>query len=351
MGYDGFINLYEGITTQEERTMPTFCTKCGTTIPDGIAVCPQCSTPVSVPQQAAQPQAVQPQAQAPVQPQAAVPPMQQPMYQAPAGQPYPNQPYPQQGYPQAPYPQQGYPQQPYPNQPYPQQGYPQQGYPQQPYPGYAYPAPYPKAPSPNAPDTNFGKFFSDFFSSPTDAINDRVTPNFWLLGLLSMAALMILDFIIALINYDSAMSYLNDKYSGGKVALCTLLVDASSLAALIVLVMLFSAAFKLKSLNFLSSLSLSGMALLITFPCNLIGFLNDKIVRAIDEKGEFISISPAITILGIVFAGIVLYAYAQKHNDPQAKKSKPMWFTFCTIASYYTANLFFSWMFQKMFFT
>ena len=104
--------------------MPTFCTKCGTTIPDGIAVCPQCSTPVSVPQQAAQPQAVQPQAQAPqAQPQAAVPPMQQPMYQAPAGQPYPNQPYPQQGYPQAPYPQQGYPQQPYPNQPYPQQRY------------------------------------------------------------------------------------------------------------------------------------------------------------------------------------------------------------------------------------
>ncbi|MBR6254598.1 MAG: hypothetical protein IKR22_04090 [Clostridiales bacterium] len=333
--------------------MSTFCPKCGMPVPDGIYICSQCGTSLGDVTQAvsplmmnqnAQAQAPKPQPQAP-QPQ----PQPQPQVQAQA--PYPQQPYPQAGHPQPGYPQTGYPQQGYPQQPYPQTGYPQQ-----PYPGYGYPGypgtTFPAAPSKNKPDTNFGKFFSDFFKSPTDAINSRVTPNFWLLGLISLGAYILMSFLIELIEYDSDMKYyLGNKYSAGSVSFCNLLTTTCSMAVLVLLIMLFSAAFKIRSLDFLSSLSLTGMVMIFAFPCTLVGYLNTKIMKALDEHSKFISASNAIITLIIVFAAIALFAYAERNRKPQEKKSKTVWFTMCTLGCFLVSELFITWVFKKIFFS
>ena len=306
--------------------MSTFCPKCGTAIPDGTFACPMCQTPVAAAPQA-QPQ--QPVDQAPVAPQQ--------QFQQPAAQA-----------PQAPYPQQQYPQQQYPQQPYPQQGYPQQ-----PYPGYGYPAaPVPAVPSQNKPDTNFGQFFKDFFESPTDTLINRATVPNWLIGLLSMGLFAILEFFIQLIEYDSNMKYISKKYSAASMSFCTLLTDIFALASLILLVMIFSSLFKVKKLDFLSSVSVAGISMIFAFPCTLVAYLNTKLVNAIDKDRKFISISSSITVISTVFISIALYAFAKHYLEEQGNKKKitPIWFSICTIASYSVAATFFGWLFSKIFF-
>ena len=62
-----------------------FCKNCGSTIPDGSAVCPFCSSPQepAAPQQPAQPEYQQPQYQQPAQPDYQQNAYQQPAYQQP----------------------------------------------------------------------------------------------------------------------------------------------------------------------------------------------------------------------------------------------------------------------------
>ena len=275
--------------------MSFFCPKCGTQLPDGANVCSNCGTPIGA---------------APVAPQ-----------QAPAA--------PQQA------PQAYDPNAQYAQQPYPQQGYPQQGYPQAPY------GAVPVAPKQPANfDLNVGGFFGDFFKSPLDAVNSRAQQKFWLMALIFSGAYAILQFILSLIDH---------KTKAAQFGFYTLLTEIFSIAAFALIVMLFASAFKIKKLDFLSSLSLIGLPFAFRFACRLCEFLNTKIMDAIDKKGEFFSISTIIAAIGIYFFVLVLFDFAQTANPGNVTKTKALIFAILCVVCFLVVYKFFDWMFFKIF--
>lgn len=300
--------------------MSIFCPKCGTQLPDGAFACSQCGTPVG--------------GQAPQQPQPAPQPVQQvPQPVQPAPQPV--QQVPQQPVYQAPVDPNQIPQG-YPQQPYPQQGYAQPGYPQQPMYGYPVPAPAPKGPGPNM---DIPGFFKDFMASPAEAVASRAKNVFWLMGLISLGAYILFEFITTLIDAE---------YKAASQAFCVLLTSAFSLASLIVLIMLFTMVFKIKKLDFISSLSLTGLAMVLAFPCELIAYINTKLYRAMDMN--FFSISGSISAIAVAFATIAIYHYAKNNNEVAEKKASPVFFTLLTLFCYNVCSQFWGWMFFKIFF-
>ncbi|MCR5274751.1 MAG: zinc ribbon domain-containing protein [Clostridiales bacterium] len=275
--------------------MSFFCPKCGTQLPDGANVCSNCGTPIGA---------------APVAPQ-----------QAPAA--------PQQA------PQAYDPNAQYAQQPYPQQGYPQQGYPQAPY------GAVPVAPKQPANfDLNVGGFCGDFFKSPVDAVTSRGTQKYWLMALIFAGSYAILEFILALIDHKS---------KAAKWGFYTLLTDIFAIAAFVVIIMLMTAAFKIKKMDFLSSLSLIGLPFALMFACRLVEFLNTKIYTNIDKKGDFFSISSIIAAIGIYFIVIMLYDFALNANPGAVSKGKAVLFAIVCVALYLLLFKFFDWMFYKIF--
>lgn len=275
--------------------MSFFCPKCGTQLPDGANVCSNCGTPIGA---------------APVAPQ-----------QAPAA--------PQQA------PQAYDPNAQYAQQPYPQQGYPQQGYPQAPY-GAA-----PVAPKQPANfDLNVGGFFGDFFKNPIDAVTSRATQKFWLMALIFGGAYAILEFILSLIDH---------KHKAAQFGFYTLLTDIFAIATFVVIVMLFTSVFKIKKMDFLSSLSLVGLPFALMFACRLVEFLNTKIMSNVDKKGDFFSISSIISAIAIYFIVIMLYDFAMNANPGAISKGKALIFAIVCVALYLIAAKFFDWMFFKIF--
>lgn len=123
-----------------------------------------------------------------------------------------------------------------------------------------------------------------------------------------------------------------------------------SSGVLVLLVMMFSSAFKIRSLDFLSSLSLSGLSMIFAFPCTVIAYINTKIMNALDENQKFISISSSILAITTVFLSIALFAYATQNQKPGDKRHKPVWFTICTVGCYSVCELFIVWLFNKIFF-
>jgi len=270
--------------------MSFFCPKCGTQLPDGANVCSQCGTPIGAPAP-----------QAPVQ--------------------------------QAPVAPQGYD----PNAQYAQQPYPQQGYPQAPY-GVAPVAAAPKQPA-NF-DLNVGGFFGDFFKKPIESVTSRATTKFWLMGLIFAGAYALLEFILALVDH---------KHKAAQWGFYTLLSDIFAIAAFVCIVMLLSSAFKIKKLDFLSSMSLVGLPFALTFACRLVEFLNTKLYEAIDKKGDFFSISSIIAAIALYFMIIVLYDFAISANPGVISKTRALMFALVVIICYLLAVKFFGWMFWKIF--
>ena len=279
--------------------MSFFCPKCGTQLPDGATVCTNCSTPIGA------------APQAPVAPAAAP---------APAA--------PQQA-PQAFDPNAQYAQQPYPQQPYPQQGYPQAP--------YGAPVAAPKQPA-NF-DLNVGGFFGDFFKSPIDAVNSRAEKKFWLMGLIFAGAFALLNFILALIEY---------KYKKAQTGFAFLFTDICAIALFVIAVMLFPSVFKVKKMDFLSSLALTGLPFAMFFACKLLSYLNDKIMNAADKNYKFISISNAIWMIAFFFVVICLYEFAKTAN-PTISKTSALLFAVLSVVCFMVATDFCKWLFCKMF--
>lgn len=273
--------------------MSFFCPKCGTQLPDGANVCSQCGTPIGAPAPVA------PQQAAPVAPQ-----------QAPVA--------PQQAYdPNAQYAQQPYPQAPY---------------------GAPVAAPAPKQPA-NF-DLNVGGFFGDFFKSPLDAIETRIQQKFWLMAVIFGGAYAILNFIIALIDH---------KAKPAKWAFASLLTDCFTIAAFAVIILLFASAFKIKKLDFLSSLAFAGLPFVLMFACRLVEYLNTKLYSNIDKKGDFFSISSIIAAIALYFIVVLLYDFAMNANPGAVTKTRALMFALVVIACYLLADKFFYWMFYKIF--
>lgn len=259
-----------------------FCTKCGFQVPDGSATCTNCGAPLTAPEAPAVPT---PAAPAPEVAPVAPAPAQAPVVQT-------------------------------------------------------LPVAAPAASAASNIDMNFGAFMKDLFSNPVDAVTSRAKAPFWVLGVICAGVFAVLQFILALIDFE---------YKTAQWGFYYLLTEIFAFAGLALFTMLFTSVFKIKKLDFLSSVSLAGLAYCFMAPARLIAFINTKIYNAIDIN--FFSISSIFTSIATLFVVICLYDFAINNKDAAKGKVNAFLFTICTMAGYYLTDLFFSWMFTKMFFS
>ncbi|MBO4495795.1 MAG: zinc ribbon domain-containing protein [Clostridiales bacterium] len=266
-----------------------FCSKCGTQVPDGSVSCSNCGAPLSAPNAAP---AAAPVAPAPA-PVAPAPAPVQPVQQAPAA-------------PVA----------------------------------VAPVAVAPVAAAPKAPsniDLDVGGFFKDFFANPIDAVLSRAKPSGWLLGLICAGCFALLEFILTIINYKTKVA---------QHAFCEFFVVIAYLAALMGILTLFTRLFGLKPLSFLSSIALVGLARMPMIAMRLLAFINTKIYIAMDIN--FFSISSIFTQIATIFMILCIYEYALNNKENKSKVTC-LWFTLASMAAFYFADSFASWMFYKLF--
>ena len=261
-----------------------FCTKCGFQVPDGSATCTNCGAPLTAPEA--------PAAQAPVAPVPEAAPV------APAAAPAP-----------APAVQ-------------------------------TLPVAAPVASAAKDIDMNFGAYMKELFSNPVDAVTSRAKSSFWVLGLICAGAYAVLQFILALIDFD---------YKTAQWGFYYLLTEIFAFAGLALFAMLFTSVFKIKKLDLLSSVALTGLAYTFMAPARLLAFINSKIYNAMDIN--FFSISSIFTSVATIFLIMCIYDYALNNKDAAKGKINAFLFTICTMAGYYLTDLFFGWMFQKIFFS
>ena len=184
-------------------------------------------------------------------------------------------------------------------------------------------------------------FMGDFFKSPIDACTSRAESMHWLLGLTFAGGFAILSFIFTLINFKD--------YEPAKFGFCDLFTQLCAIAGFVLFTLLFSKAFKLtKKLDFLSSLSLVGLAFMPYCAGRLVAFLNTKLYEGIDIS--FFSISSIFTSCAVLFIAVTLYDFAMENRSDKTTKVPALLFVICSMAGYYLSDLFFNWMWTKMFF-
>ena len=160
------------------------------------------------------------------------------------------------------------------------------------------------------------------------------------MALIFAGSYAILEFILSLIDH---------KHKAAQFGFYTLLTDIFAIATFVVIVMLFTSVFKIKKMDFLSSLSLVGLPFALMFACRLVEFLNTKIMSNVDKKGDFFSISSIISAIAIYFIVIMLYDFAMNANPGAISKGKALIFAIVCVVLYLIAAKFFDWMFFKIF--
>ena len=148
---------------------------------------------------------------------------------------------------------------------------------------------------------------------------------------------VLLEFILALIN---------NSHKIAQYAFCSFFTEIGIIAALMGIITLFTKLFGLKPLSFLSSVALVGMARMPMIAMRLLAFINTKIYVAMNIN--FFSISSIFTSIATIFMILVIYQYALKNKENKSEVTC-LYFTLATMAAFYFADSFCSWMFYKLF--
>jgi hypothetical protein len=150
---------------------------------------------------------------------------------------------------------------------------------------------------------NVSSFFKDYFKNPIEAVATRAKDSFWLLGLISIGAYILVHFFVSLFSgYEGYIA----QYAFG-----TLFIDLICFAALIFGVFLFASAFKLNKLSLPSTVALTGLALLPLVPVYLVGLLFDKLI-------EGASVTTVLFTIAFIFAAIILYSQIREASNDVA---------------------------------
>lgn len=141
--------------------------------------------------------------------------------------------------------------------------------------------------------SKIGAFFKEYFKSPVTAVSSRSTNEYWLWGLISISAYLLINFFVSLIGIGSIREF---GYQFGYF-----IGDIVRFATLIFAYFLFQSVFKLKKKSLTAIISAVGLAFLPILPVYLIGL-------AIDRIFQYSSILQGLLIAVYVVAGIILFS-------------------------------------------
>ena len=146
-------------------------------------------------------------------------------------------------------------------------------------------------------------FFKEYFKSPVTAVSSHATHEFWLWGLISVSAYLLLHFLISIIGVGSIRGFgLQFGY---------LIGDIVRFATLVFGYFLFQGVFKLKKKSLTAVIALVGLAFLPILPVYLVGMALDRIFT-------YSSILSAFFTAVYVFAGIIMYSELKESSEDKS---------------------------------
>lgn len=158
---------------------------------------------------------------------------------------------------------------------------------------------------PQSSDTGskISAFFKEYFKSPITAVSSHATHEFWLWGLISVSAYLLLHFLISLIGFGSIRGFgLQFGY---------LIGDIVRFATLVFAYFLFQGVFKLKKKSLTAVIALVGLAFLPILPLYVVGLALDRILI-------YSSILSALFTAVYVFAGIIMYSELKESSEDKS---------------------------------
>lgn len=148
--------------------------------------------------------------------------------------------------------------------------------------------------------SKIGAFFKEYFKNPITAVASHAKQEFWLWGLISLCAYLLIHFLISLVGISQFIGF---GYQFGYF-----IGDIARFATLIFAYYLFQGVFKLKKKSLTSIIAAVGLAFLPILPVYLVGLIFDRIFT-------YSSIMSGLMTAVYVVAGIILYSELKESSD------------------------------------
>lgn len=151
--------------------------------------------------------------------------------------------------------------------------------------------------------SKLGAFFKEYVKSPVTAVASHAKSEFWLWGLLSLAAYLLIHFLISLSGIHS--------FRGVGYQFGYFVANIVRFATLILAYYLFQSVFKVKKKSLTSVIAVVGLAFLPLLPLYLLGLVFNGIIN-------YSNILSGLMMVAYTVAGIILYSELKESSDDKS---------------------------------
>lgn len=228
-------------------------------------------------------------------------------------------------------------------------------------------APRQKPKSANGFAYDIGGFLSGFLKDPINSCTDRATSDNFLLGLTFPAFILAINLLSCWIFKENA-AYFNlltgfwpntdSRYFAGLVtksggfgfwrSIITVFVDFFAFGTMILFVFFAYGLFKVKRVDFLSTVSWISLALFPYSILNLVSWIWTAIYYH-SQSSALINISPILKTFGFVFFIVCLYDFFFDNLKPKGTQKHAMRFVVFTCAVFTFCEIFYGFILGKAF--
>ena len=214
---------------------------------------------------------------------------------------------------------------------------------------------------------DLGGFLSGFLKDPINSCTDRAKSEHFLLGLTFPALILGINLLLCWLFKENA-AYFNlltgfwpntdSRYFTGLVtdaggfgfwrSIITVFVDFFAFGAMVVFIFLAYGLFKVKRVDFLSTVSWVGLALFPYSVLNLVSWIWTEIYYH-SQSSALINISPVLKTFGIAFFIVCLYDFFFDNLKPKGTQKHAMRFVVMTCVVFSFCEIFFGFILGKAF--
>lgn len=214
---------------------------------------------------------------------------------------------------------------------------------------------------------DIGGFLTGFIKDPINSCTDRATGEHFLLGLTFPAFILAINLLSCWIFKENA-AYFNlltgfwphtdSRYFTSLVtdaggfgfwrSIITVFVDFFAFGTMVIFVFLAYGLFKVKRVDFLSTVSWIGLSLFPYSILNLVSWIWTAIYYH-SQSSALINISPILKSFGLVFFIVCLYDYFFDNLKPKGTQKNAMRFVVMTCALFTFCEIFYGFILGKAF--
>ena len=215
-------------------------------------------------------------------------------------------------------------------------------------------------------DYDIGGFLSGFLKDPINSCTDRAQSHHFLLGLTFPAFILLINLLSCWIFKKNA-AYFNlltgfwpntdsryffalgvSQNFGFWRSIITVFVDFFAFASMVLFVFFGYGLFKVKRVDFLSTVSWIGLALFPYSVLNLVSWVWTAIYYH-SQSSALINVSPILKTFGLVFFIVCLYDFFFDNLKPKGTQKHAMRFVVMTCAVFTFCEIFYGFILGKAF--